>query len=240
MLRLYLSINEEENPDKDEENGNDKHRFSYVRLAQSLKKHVSDYNRIMEQKVYHGPFEPQDIAQELIAFFNRGNYQVQQFGEGDQIAIQVATTRFQSSGGQTAFGISIQKFQDGISVSMGQQAWLGVAASLGLTALAALRNPLSLLGRLDDVAQDVESLQLQQAVWQVIDDAARSMGSGFELSNRLRRIACLYCNTANPPGESNCIACGAPLGDIQPVTCKNCGYIIKKAEKNCPNCGKPL
>ena len=194
----------------------------------------------MEQKVYHGPFEPQNIAQELIAFFNRGNYQVQQFGEGDQIALQVATTRYPASGGQTALGISIQKFQDGISVSMGQQTWLGVAASLGITAIAALRNPFPLLGRLDDVAQDVESLQLQQEVWQVIDNAARSMGSGFELSERLKRISCLYCHTANPPGESNCIACGAPLGDIQPITCRNCGYIVKRAEKICPNCGKPL
>jgi len=194
----------------------------------------------MEQKVYHGPFEPQDIAQELTAFFNRGNYQVQQFGQGEQIALQVATTPYQTSGGQTALGISIQKFQDGISVSMGQQTWLGVAASLGITAIAALRNPFSLLGRLDDVAQDVESLQLQQEVWQVIDNAARSMGSGFELSARLKRISCLFCNTANPPGESNCLACGAPLGETQPVTCKNCGYIVKKGEKICPNCGKPL
>jgi len=194
----------------------------------------------MEQKVYHGSFEPQDIAQDLIAFFNRGNYQVQQFGEGDQIALQVATVRELTSGGQTALGISIQKFQDGISVSMGQQAWLGIAASLGITAFAALRNPFSLLGRLDDVAQDVESLQLQEEVWRVIDYAARSMGSGFELSDRLRRIVCLYCHTANSPGGANCIACGAPLGDIQPITCANCGYIVKKSEKNCPNCGRPL
>lgn len=194
----------------------------------------------MEQKVYHGSFEPQDIARELIAFFYRGNFQVQQFGEGNQIALQVATTPFQSSGGQTALVISIEKFQDGVQVSMGQQAWLGIAASLGITAFAALRNPLSLLGRLDDLAQDVESLQLQQQVWQVIDSAARSMGSGFELSERLKRFSCLYCSTANPPGESSCIACGAPLGNIQPVTCKNCGYIVKKEEKYCPNCKKPL
>jgi hypothetical protein len=123
---------------------------------------------------------------------------------------------------------------------MGQQTWLGVAASLGITALAALRNPFSLLGRLDDLAQDVESLRLQEQVWQVIDSTARSMGSGFELSERLKRISCLYCNTANPLEESHCIACGAPLGDIQPITCRNCGYVVNKKEKYCPNCKKPL
>jgi hypothetical protein len=194
----------------------------------------------MEQRIYHGSFEPEDIARELIAFFDRGNYQVQQFGEGAQMAIQVATTPYQTAGGRTALGISIQKFQDGVHISIGQQAWFGIAASLGMTALAALRNPLSLLGRLDDLAQDVESLQLQQQAWDVIDTTAKSMGSGFELSERLRRITCLYCNTANPPGESNCVACGAPLGDIQPISCKYCGYIVKKFEKICPNCKNPL
>jgi len=175
-----------------------------------------------------------------MANFNRGNFQVQQIGSGDQIAVQIATPQFSQSGGQTAISLAILKVPDGVSIQLGQQAWYGVAASLGQTALAALRNPFSLLSRLDDVAQDVESLQLKDEVWQVVEKTCRALGSGYDLSNRLKRYICVYCNTPNPPGEPRCIACGAPLGDIQPKTCKYCGYIVTAAEGYCPNCRRPL
>jgi DNA-directed RNA polymerase subunit RPC12/RpoP len=70
-----------------------------------------------------------------------------------------------------------------------------------------------LLGRLDDIAQDIESLQLSEDIWKAIDNFANLKGATFELSERLRRIVCEYCNTANPVGEPSCIACGAPLGE---------------------------
>lgn len=194
----------------------------------------------MEERIYHGQIKPQDLARDLIAHFNRGNLRAQQIGEGEKIAVQIATSQMARSGGHTALTINIQGVEDGISVRLGQQAWFGVAASLGMTALAALRNPLSLLGRLDDLAQDIESLQLSEEIWRVIDNTARSLGSALELSERLKRVVCSYCDTANPVGEPNCIACGAPLGSAQPQTCKNCGFVVKKAERVCPNCGKPL
>jgi RNase P subunit RPR2 len=103
-----------------------------------------------------------------------------------------------------------------------------------------LRNPWSLIDRLDDIAQDVESIQLSEEIWKVIEASARALGSGFELSNRLRRTVCAFCNVANPVGESNCIACGAPLGEVQPTTCKICGFVSRQNEKVCANCGKPL
>ena len=52
----------------------------------------------------------------------------------------------------------MQKVEDGVAVSVGEQAWLGVAADLGITALAALSNPMTLIGRLNGLAQDVEYL----------------------------------------------------------------------------------
>jgi NAD-dependent SIR2 family protein deacetylase len=109
-----------------------------------------------------------------------------------------------------------------------------------MTALAVLRNPLSLLGRLDDIAQDIESLQLSEKIWQVVDGTARSLGITQELSERLKRVTCSYCGIANPIGDPSCIACGAPLGSEQPETCKKCGFVIKKDECICPNCGQPL
>ncbi len=194
----------------------------------------------MEQRIFHGKITPQDFATSLIAQFNHGNLTAQQVGSGDRIAVQVATTRTARAGGNTAVTIQLQKAGDGVAVQIGQQAWMGVAASLGTTALAALRNPFSLLGRLDDLAQDIESLQLSEQVWQTIETAARGAGASFELSERLRRLVCAYCDTANPVGEPSCIACGAPLGQAQPRTCTACGFVVKNNESICPNCKRPL
>jgi hypothetical protein len=194
----------------------------------------------MDQRIYHGELTPNDIARSLIAHFNRGGLEVQQVGSGDQIAVQIATPPHPASGGQTAIAVTIRKFEDGITIMVGQQAWLGVAASLGMSALSALRNPLSLLGRLDDIAQDIQSLQLTEEIWKICDASARAVGAGTRLSERLRRIECSYCSTANPVGEACCIACGAPLGDDQPGTCTRCGFVITRAEVYCPNCGALL
>lgn len=194
----------------------------------------------METRTYHGKITPDDFARGLIAYFNRGNFRVQQVGSGAQVTIQIATSAMSPSGGQTALSISLQAVEDGVSIQIGQQAWLGVAASLGWTAIAALQNPFSLLGRLDDLAQDIESMQLTQDIWKVINDTAHALNAGFELSERLRKTVCSYCNTANPPGEAHCIGCGAPLGDVQPETCPKCGFVLNRTEKFCPNCGQPI
>jgi hypothetical protein len=194
----------------------------------------------MESRVYHGDITPQEIASFLIAELSSNDYRVQQLGSDNRIAVQIATHEYRASGGDTALTVNLQKVEDGIAVQLGKQAWLGVAASLGMSALSALRNPWALLSRLDDIAQDIENLQLTEQVWRTIDAAARSVNASFELSERLRRIVCDYCLSANPVGESNCVSCGAPLGEAQPRTCKSCGFVVKGSETNCPNCGKVL
>lgn len=194
----------------------------------------------MEQKIYHGPISPQDFSHALMGYFNRGNYKVQQVGETDKVIIQIATNERSQTGGQTALSIALQKVEDGVSVQVGQQAWIGIAGSIGLTLLSAIQNPWNLLGRIDDLAQDIESLQITQDIWKILEHTAHQLGAGQELSERLRRMVCSYCNSANPIGESNCIACGAPLGDVQPRTCSKCGFVITKDERICPNCGNPV
>lgn len=189
-----------------------------------------------ETRIYHGEMNPSDIARDIIAQFNRGNYRVQQIGRDPKIAVQIATREFAQSGGQTALTVTLHKVADGVSIQVGNQAWMGIAASLGVTALSALRNPMSLLDRIDDLAQDIESLQLDDEIWDVIEYSARQHGVGKVLSERLQRYICPYCNTPNKPGDSRCLACGAPLGDIQPQTCLNCGFIVRNLERECPNC----
>jgi len=194
----------------------------------------------MKNKIFHGDIDPQIFARALIAEFNHGNLQASQTNTPEGLIVQIATRAYRLSGGQTGLTVSIGRVEDGVAIQTGDQSMFGVAASLGTTALAAIRNPLSLLGRLDDVAQDIESMQLEERVWDVVEKVAQAAGASLELSERLRRLVCAYCDTANPTGEPSCIACGAPLGDVQPTTCPNCGFVVRRSETVCPNCKEPL
>ncbi len=194
----------------------------------------------MTQRIYHGNIDPSLLADSIIAHFDRGNYTTQKIGSDDQVIVQITTDNYRTSGGQTALSVTLRRVTDGVSVDIGKQAWLGVAASLGTTALQAIRNPFALINRLDDLAQDIESLQLSEEVLDAIEKSAAALNMGFQLSEKLKRLVCEYCDTANPTGASRCIACGAPLGQIQPTTCRHCGYIVTTRETVCPNCGKRL
>jgi hypothetical protein len=194
----------------------------------------------MERRIYHGKINPTDISQALLGEFNQGNLRAHTLGQSEKVIVQIGTQPRATSGGQTAMTVTIQQLEDGIMVELGQQVWLGVAASLGTSALAALRNPFNLLGRLDDIAQDIENLQLSDRIWQVINQAAQAAGASSELSDRLKTLLCDYCHTANPVGEPSCIACGAPLGKLQPKTCRNCGYVVQPGDKICKNCNRSI
>ncbi len=194
----------------------------------------------MDQRTYHGELNPLDVAQALIAEFDHGNLRAQGIRGEEAIVVQIASREGRASGGETAVSVHLAPVEDGVLVKIGQQQWLGVAASLGLTALAALKNPVNLLGRLDDVAQDILSLQISERVWQAIDRLAQARGASQEISERLRRLVCPYCQTANPVGAPHCIACGAPLGPQQPSACSKCGFVVEAGAAVCPKCGSPI
>ena len=194
----------------------------------------------MDRRIFHGNIKPQDVAHALMAEFNRGNMHAQILGNKDKMAVQIATRAGTPTGGHTALTINLQSVEDGILVEIGQQAWLGVAASLGHTALSALRNPFSLLGRLDDLAQDIESMQLGETSWRVIERTVGTLKASYALSEKLARLTCDYCGSANPLGEANCLSCGGPLGDAHPTTCPRCGFVVTPKETRCPNCHEAL
>jgi len=194
----------------------------------------------MDSRYFHGDITPNQIGRALVARFDHGNLRAQVIGVGDKVVVQIATREFRASGGQTALSVHIELFEDGISVQIGEQDWLGIAASLGQTIISSIFNPLSVISRLDDLAQDYNSLSLIGAVWDEIENVARSAEASFELSERMKRIVCEYCQTANPPGEPSCIACGAPLGGSQLHNCNKCGYVVRGDEERCPQCGNLL
>jgi len=194
----------------------------------------------MTQRVYHGDISPEDLATALVGEFNRNDLRAEATGDGDKIVVQISTPQRRDAGGPTSLGVTLQKHEDGVLVAMGDQEWLGVMASLGKTALSTLQNPWSALGRLDDVAADVDSLQLPDKVWAAIEKFVQSMGASKEISERLRTTMCPYCHTANAVGAANCIQCGAPLGPVQPDACPKCGFVNVKEARFCGNCGNKL
>ncbi len=194
----------------------------------------------MDTRVFHGDIKAKNLAQALAARFNHGELKVQHAKSGEQYIVQISSRRDAQSGGKTAIGITLQQLDDGVTIKLGKQEWLGIASSLGTTLLSLGRNPLNILGRLDDIAQDIENINLDDKVWDVIEEVTITMGASHQLSERLRRIGCEYCDTANPVGQPRCLACGAPLGSSQPRTCNNCGYVAAPEDVTCQNCGNEL
>jgi hypothetical protein len=194
----------------------------------------------MSLRTYHGEVAPADIANAILAGFNQGNLRCQTIGQGDKVMVQIATREYGHSGGKTALSVTIQKVADGVTVGVGQLEWLGVAASLGQTALAALINPWNLLHRLDDIAQDITSLTLEEKVWEAIERYARTAKATKLISERLSTLQCPYCDTANKVSDPSCVSCGAPLGAGQPMACPKCGNIMPPKSTFCSNCGTAL
>ena len=191
----------------------------------------------MEQRIFHGNITPDDIGNALMGAFHRGNLRTQMMGDAENRIVQIASRPQAQSGGQTALTITISKVEDGVMVQVGSQSWLGVAASMGTTAISVLFNPWNIINRLDDIAQDIESLQLAEKAWQVIDKTVRAAGASTQISERLQRLSCEYCGAANQIGDANCVACGAPMGKVQPRTCPKCGFVTLRGEQYCPSCG---
>lgn len=194
----------------------------------------------MEKRTYHGNITPADVARALVAEFDHGNLQAQTVGDGGRIVVQIASRAARNSGGQTALTVVLDKVEDGVLVQIGDQQWFGVAASMGETALSALRNPLTLLGRLDDLAQDITSLQLTEMIWKTVQRTADAAGASYQISERLRRTQCAYCGAAVPVGESTCPACGGPMGAAQPKSCLKCGFVPPAGSPVCPKCGAKM
>ena len=122
----------------------------------------------MDQRIFYGNIKPLDIANRLVSEFNQGNLRTQIVGQEKNLSVQISTSLSSRSGGPTALTINIREVPDGIMVQIGQQEWLGTAASIGQSAIATLLNPANLLWRLDDIAQDISNLQLTDRVWKTV------------------------------------------------------------------------
>ena len=111
----------------------------------------------MKTKIYHGKLDRQEVAEALASFFDRGTLTTRISNNGKKSFVLIRTQQSPQSGGSTSLNISLNQMDDRLEVRVGEQSVLGVAASLGKSAWLVLRNPLNLLGRIDDIAQDIEN-----------------------------------------------------------------------------------
>jgi len=191
----------------------------------------------MKSKIYHGELKLDETASALANFFNRGALVATANVDGNQAFVQIATRPGGGSGGRTQLAVAMRQADERLEVEVGDQSVFGLVGSLGTSAFLALLNPWNLLGRINDIAVDFENLTLEDQVWALLDRLAKNAGASQQLAARLQRMTCAYCGVANPVGEGRCIACGAPLGEVQPSTCPKCGYVLLQSEAKCPNCG---
>ncbi len=193
----------------------------------------------MEERTYHGDLNPDELANALLAQFNQGGFVAQQLGQGERVLVQIGK-RDRRRGIENALAVNIVKTPDGVNVALGQQQWLDAAADLAQAGLGALFNPWSLLGNLGEIARDVGSFSLPSQVWQAVDNYCKSAGARLGGSTAQMTVKCAYCGAANPAGAPVCSACGAGLGDVQPIYCPQCGQAAPHDSKFCARCGAKL
>jgi len=195
----------------------------------------------MEQRTYRGDIEPEDLAQALLARFDYGDMKAQMVkGDEGHLLVQIATREWGWGAARSALTVGIAPVEEGVRVTLGQQQWLDAAASLAITGLSALINPLSLLGRIDDIARDVGKLTLPDQVWDTIEHYVDSVGAKLGLAEKQLVVTCAYCGVGNPVGAGTCSACGGSLADVQPVACPTCGFILPQGARFCSRCGTKL
>lgn len=194
----------------------------------------------MEQRTYRGEITADGLAEALVAQFDGGDLMAQKVGQGEHVLVQIASRDWGWGGPQMAMTVGIGQKEEGIEVTLGQQRWLGAMADLAQTGMMALVNPLSLVSRIDDIARSVSGLTLPQQVWEAVEHYCESVGATLGLRAEETLVTCPYCGVGNPVGAPKCSACGAGLGDAQPITCPECGFLMERDARFCSRCGASL
>ena len=159
-------------------------------------------------------------------------------GESDHVIVQIAARERDWRGrARSALTVSIVESKDAVEVSLGEHQWLGPAADIVEAGLRGWFRPLSLLGEIADIADDIQTLQLPQQVWEAVEHYVESVGAKLGLAEEERMVACPFCGVGNPVGEGQCSACSASLASVQPKACPQCGKLSSASATFCSRCG---
>jgi len=169
----------------------------------------------MESRTFHKPVTAAGLVAALAAHFDEGHITTRvQVVSPTYSVVHIDTIEMDRGGRRrTALSINVVQKDEFVEVSFDEQDVLGPAGDLLGVGLRALRNPLTAIGRLADVADDLETLSISESVWKAVEHYA---ANAREPEGPRDIVICPYCMTANKVGVLKCPACGAPLGDVQP------------------------
>lgn len=195
----------------------------------------------IEQRAYHGDIKPEDMARALVLRFDGAETRAQwMHGEGQRAIVQVSNRRVERNDADTAITTHITPTKTGVTVSVSEQRWLGIAADLARVGVKGWLNPMRLLTEFDNIARNVRWLGLRSEIWKAVDEYCQSRGSALGNAAILSSVICAYCGTPNDVGAHNCQACRAPLTTQQPIICHRCGTLNRAENSLCVNCGARL
>lgn len=184
-----------------------------------------------------------------MAAFNNDHYQARATGQGEQAGVHIASRR---PGSSAVLVVRVERLEEEVAVTVGEteRPWTDVATTVGSGLLAgamtyldsALKKekthpgmiPLVAAGLLfKQLPATVRDARLDQQVWFVVEQVARSRKELAELSRKL--LTCSYCHVVNQVGAAACASCGAPLAKT--VECPHCGLVNRAEAATCGGCG---
>ncbi|NDJ52728.1 MAG: zinc ribbon domain-containing protein [Chloroflexi bacterium] len=171
----------------------------------------------MSERTYTGKISAVGLADNLIHTFTTGHLMARYRVREQQFVDLQIRSRESDRGGQwrTVLTMTFTQRTDGIHVDIADHNWVGSATDLLSEGARSFRNPMRLLGRLNDVVEDVQTLQLPQQVWLAIEAYVEKALLNPDLPQDY--VVCPYCNTPNEIGVLVCPACGGSLADVQPL-----------------------
>jgi len=214
------------------------HQLSAISYLPSA---ISQEANPLETRTYHGPATARGLAEALLTAFNQGHLIAQANGDDDPMIVQIASREMDRRGQvRAALTVTIARQDDALEVSLGEHQWLGAAADLVQAGLFGWFRPLSLLGSISSMSDDLKTLALPTEVWKAIDAHIESVGATLGMAADLKMVACPYCGVGNPVGVGQCSACGGSLAKAQPKSCPQCGKASPALAAFCARCGTKL
>lgn len=191
----------------------------------------------MNQRMFHGSITAAALADQLAARFSeRHSLTKIQAGEGTAL-VQIGSKH------GTPVTVHIADTAGGVLVSMGSERdWLDKSGDIGeMIERAAAGNPLSLLALAPDILAEFKKDNLAPEIWNAINDlCALTRALAGEKDAPGNPVECPFCQTVNPPGSGQCLACGAPLPVDLPRLCPKCGRGHTSDALFCQACGTRL
>ncbi len=225
----------------------------------------------MTSRFYQDPrINIESIATDLEHIFISQGYQVQHFGNIDQMTVQMKKggDLVAIIGMQTALTVMMQRSPRGMLAAIGRQQWVdkAVVGGVGLVASPILW-PLMITAGVGAIQQANLSSQVMNAV----DMLVRRQNPNVEVGpvppemmpqyqqpgappqwqrwtswgrswTPSNKVICSNCQAPNEAGDSYCMQCGQSLTPPEPQKkpCPNCGAETKAGATFCTKCGTSL